>query len=83
MYGCRMFQEKENKWKELKLILEKQGYPKWIITNGIQKAERQPQENLREEKYKTGENLLTFITTYNPNNPNLFPVIKQSVEQLK
>ena len=77
------FQEKENKLKELKLILEKQGYPKRIINNGIQKAERQPQENLRKEKNKTDENLLTFITTYNPNNPNLFPIIKQSVEQLK
>ena len=77
------FQEKENKLKELKLILEKQGYSKRIINNGIQKAERQPHENLRKEKNKTDENLLTFITTYNPNNPNLFPIIKQSVEQLK
>ena len=44
------FQGKENKLKELKLILEKQGYPKRIINNGIQKAESQPQENLRKEK---------------------------------
>ena len=77
------FQEKENKLKELKLILEKQGYTKRIINNGIKKAESQPQENLRKEKNKTDENILTFITTYNPNNPNLFPIIKQSVEQLK
>ena len=40
-------------------------------------------KNFRKEKNKTDENLLTFITTYNPNNPNLFPIIKQSVEQLK
>ena len=33
--------------------------------------------------YITDENLLTFITTYNPNNPNLFTIIKQTVEKLK
>ena len=44
------FQEKENKLKELKSILEKQGYPKRIITNGIQKAESQPHENPRKER---------------------------------
>ena len=68
---------------ELKLILETQNYPKTLISNGIERALKSPQQELRTEKTVTDKKVLAFITTHNPNNPDLFGVIKTSVDHLK
>ena len=47
-----------------------------IVEKGIEKALAVPQEQLRSEKLKKKDDILPFISTYNPNNPNVFPKVK-------
>ena len=47
----------------------------------FQKALSIPQKDLRE--HSSNENILPFITTFNPNNPNIYSTIKSSVICLK
>ena len=60
------------KLKELRTILKTQKYPKMVVEKGIEKALAIPQEQLRSEKLKKKDDILPFIATYNPNNPNVF-----------
>ena len=61
------------KLKELRTILKTQKYPKMVIEKEIKKALAIPQEQLRSEKLKKKDDILPFISTYNPNNSNVFP----------
>ena len=61
------------KLKELRKILKTQKYQKMIVEKGIEKALTIPQVQLKSEKLKKKDNILPFISTYNPNNPNVFP----------
>lgn len=74
--------EKENiknqRFTELKHLLLEQKYPITLIEAGIEKAKQIPLQILRQPKSKNNEEIIPFITTYNPNNPNIFPIIKQS-----
>lgn len=63
---------------ELRKNLAKYQYPKTVIEFGIQKALSIPQNELRKEKTKSSENVISFISTHNPNNPNVMPLIKSS-----
>ena len=42
-----------------------------------------PLQELRTPKTKSNANSQSFITTYNPNNPNVYEMIDKSVECLK
>jgi len=68
---------------ELKQLLVSQKYPKKIVQKGIEKALNIPLKELRSKKDKTNNNILPFISTYNPNNYNLFPTIKRTFDSLK
>ena len=72
--------------KELQETLAHLGYPQNLIENienGFKKAKAIPQEELRTAKEKSSnENLLTFVSTNNPRNPNFFPIIKESISIL-
>ena len=69
--------------KELKDTLRHLGYPKTLINNGFKKATEIPQEQIRTPKGKTQEgNILTFVSTNNPRNPNFYPIIKESISIL-
>ena len=59
------------KLKELRTILKSQKYPKIIVEKGTKKALAIPQKQLRSEKLKTNDDILPFISTYNPNNSNI------------
>ena len=68
--------------KELQETLTHLGYPQKLIENGFKKSKAIPQEELRTAKEKSSnENLLTFVSTNNPRNPNIFP-IKESISIL-
>ena len=69
--------------KKLKENLKKYHYPEKIVENGITKALGIPQEELRKAKEPTKENVLAFVSTYNPNNPKAFTMIKNAVQTLK
>ena len=80
---CTIVDEKTTlttRLKELKDTLRHLGYPKTLIDNGLKKATEIPQEQLRTPKEKTQEgNILTFVSTNNPRNPNFYPIIKESI----
>ena len=57
--------------------------PDSLIKQGFQKALSKPQKDLRKPERSSNENILPFITTFNPNNPNIYSAIKSSVNCLK
>ena len=69
--------------ENLKTNLSKYHYPDSLIKQGFQKAFSIPQKDLRKPKKPSIENILAFITTFNPNNPNIYSTIKSSVNCLK
>ena len=73
----------EIKLKELETLLLEQHDPERIIKAGINRALRIPQSELRNVKKQEKKKILPFISTFNPNNPNALPIIKQTLENLK
>ena len=69
--------------ENLKMNLSKYQYPKQLTEFGINKALSIPLQELRTPKTISNDNSLPFITTYNPNNPNVYEMIDKSVECLK
>ena len=69
--------------ENLKTNLSKYHYPDSLIKHGFQKALSIPQKDLRNPKTPSNENILPFIPTFNPNNPNIYSTIKSSVNCLK
>ena len=63
---------RETRFRELKETLLKKNYPKNLVERGIQEA-RKPNRNKKENIHKE---IMPFVTTFNPNNPNLFPKTK-------
>ena len=55
-----------------------QKYPQSLIEASILKAKGIPIEILRQTKIFKNEEIIPFTTTCNPNNRNIFPIIKQS-----
>ena len=74
---------KEKRFKELKKTLLEQKYPKSLIEASILRAKEIPLEILRQSKTAKNEEITPFIITYNPNNPNVFPMIKQSFDNFQ
>ena len=71
--------------KNLKKKLTRQNYPQQITTYGIEKAQSIPKKELRKAKTKDNnnrKNVLAFVGTHNPNNPNLFSIIKSTLPLL-
>ena len=54
-----------------------------IIEKGIQNALSIPEEELRQVKQKSPENILPFVNTFNPNNMQVLNIIKSSVKFLE
>ena len=70
----------KNKYlRELKKNYRTYGYPEKVVEIGIQKALKIPQTELRQPKTIENNNNLTFITTFNPNNPKIFDLVKSGV----
>ena len=74
---------KEKRFKELKRSLLEQKYPKSLIKASILRAKEIPVEILRQPKTAINEEIIPFTFTHNPNNPNVFPIIKQIVKSMK
>ena len=82
---CTIVENQQQKLKhihELKSNLKKYEYPETLIANGIQKALGISQETLTTPIEKNNKNVLPFIPTHNPNNPNNFHAIKSSINVL-
>ena len=63
--------------------LSKYNFPVLLIKQGFQKAFSIPQKDLRKLKKLSNKNILPFITTFNPNNHNIYSTIKSLVNCLK
>ena len=62
--------------------MHSQEYPQNLIQEAIWKVTSIPIENLRVSKAKTDSNNLAFVTTFNPNNKNVFPLIQTAFKSL-
>ena len=68
---------------DLKGKLRRQKYPDQLINYDIEKVKSIPNEELRKTKEKlNNEDIMTFITTHNPKNPNLLPTMKNTLPTL-
>ena len=75
---------KNTRLKELEGILSERGYPKEMITIGINKARSLNKKDLRtSQPIQTTENILTFVTTFNANNPSITSLLQTSITILK
>ena len=68
--------------RELKEIFRTCDCPKKIVEIGIQKVLKIPQMELRQPKPIENNSNLTFISTFNPNNPKIFDLVKSGVNTL-
>ena len=69
---CMISEQSNERLKHIEILrvnLKQSGYPKTLIESGITRALNIPQEELRLPKIHSNENNLSFITTFNPNNP--------------
>ena len=60
-----------------------QKYPNWLIEASVLRAKEIPHEILSQPKTAKIEEIIPFIHTYNHNNPNVFPIRKQSFDNLQ
>ena len=79
---CTIVEDQQQKLRhmsELKENLKKYDNPFNIITNGIKKALEISRKELRKPKEKQTDEVLLFISTFDPNNPPVYNAIKNSV----
>ena len=61
-----------------------QNYPLSVIDHGVTKVKQMPQADLRRPKDRDdNEKILPFVTTFNPNNPSVYAIIKSTFESLQ
>ena len=65
----------EIRLNELKSFLLTQKYPKKLIQSVIDRAMQLDQKTLRNVTEKTSESVITYVSTHNPKNPEIFNVI--------
>ena len=64
---------------ELKTALTHQKYPKRIIENGIEKAISINKSELRLVREKPNDSIITYVSTFDPKQPELFHAIQQNL----
>ena len=67
---------------ELKHTLLKQKYPENVIDAGIQRALNLNRSELRQVRQNPEDNVVTYVSTFNPKNPELFRAILQNLNIL-
>ena len=74
---------KEKRFKELKKTLLERKYPRSLTEATTLRAKEIPLEIVRRPKTAKNEEIIPFTITYNPNNPNVFHIIKQSFDNFQ
>ena len=84
---CTIVENQEGKiihLDQLRKNLITQRYPQDVINKGISKALSIPQNQLRKPKESRNvDKIIPYISTYNPNNPQIFDTVKSTFESLK
>ena len=73
----------EKRIRELNSFLSKQNYPKQIIEHGLQQAMSLDKNLFRTVKAKPEENIVPYVSTYNPRDPEMFRVIMDNLPILQ
>ena len=76
---------KQPRLHELAVYLRKQLYPESLINNGIERAKLKGPitSDQRQTKTNSLNEVIPFVTTFNPRNKNVFPVMKSFEQVLK
>ena len=69
--------------QELKTFLIKQNYPTQIMEHGVQKAMSLDKNVLRTITAKGKENMVPYVSTFNPRDPEMFRVIMDNMPVLQ
>ena len=84
---CAIVENQERKHMHLKNLrrnLKMQKYPDEIIVKGIKKALEIPQAELRKPKtMEENSKIMPYVSTYNPNNPQVSNIIKSVFENIQ
>ena len=83
---CTIAEEEDTKLKrlsELKTSLKQQKYPIALTENNIKSTSQITLNKLRRPKEKRTEEKTPFLSTHNPNNPNIFPIMRQTSENFQ
>lgn len=75
-------QLQDNRLDQLRQYLKAQCYPVEVIEHGISKAIEKGPFTSRVHKQKSNTGLIPFVSTFNPLNTNVFPLIKNKCEEL-
>ena len=76
--------DKERRLDKLSELLAKRGYPKDLINFGINKAKISKLEDLRGSRAPANSyNVLAVVSTFNPNNPPIDPLLKTGMQLSK
>ena len=76
--------DKERRLDKLSELLAKRGYQKNLINFGINKAKTSKLEDLRGSRAPANtNNVLTAVSTFNPNNPPIDSLLKTEMGLLK
>ncbi|NQY54827.1 MAG: hypothetical protein HRT42_14805, partial [Campylobacteraceae bacterium] len=73
---------KELRLIELKNWLKEGGYPLKLIENAILKISKIDKKDLREKVVKKNNEVLVFVKTFNPKNPNVFGQLMKCISFL-
>ena len=69
--------------QDLKSFLIKHKYPEQIIDHGVGKVMSLNKNKLRSVKIRAEENIISYLSTHNPRDPEMFRVIVDNVQILK
>ena len=84
---CTIVDDEESKighLNKLQVTLQNQGYPKWLVNSSITGPLKIPKQQLwkaREQK-EDQKQKLCFVATHNPRNPDIFKIIKDTLNIL-
>ena len=67
---------------ELHISLQKRNYPDSVISEGFKKATSIPRNILLTTREKKAEDILPYVSTYNPNNTEMFRILKGNIHIL-
>ena len=73
----------EQRFQELKILLEKQNYPKTLKVAGIDKARPIGIREARTVNPKVDDEIIAYVSTFNPRNTGMYGQIRDSVRILK
>ena len=83
---CTIVEDKNilnDRLDEVKTSLLKAKYPVKVINSAITRAKNVPQAELRTPSEKDDENVLTFVSDYNPKNPNILHYLYNCMSLLR